>query len=232
MDENAYQELPVGAGNEDPGLDRPENDDAELPEDGAEQDGQESVQHHAAEQPLDRRGNVDVTVSGNVEPSSGATGQVNTYGIDHSDAAKRIREIETELKRRRRETIDPVYNQPASDFYPDTSDLLDEQSADLVMEGVVHSSVATRGRRVAKAAEARDRIRREVEDAEELAEQERGRIKLPENETMLVDPGEYKARVRALVAAEARANNQKTTVPGGRFLVDGVWVNAAGERVA
>lgn len=52
---------------------------------------------------------------------------------------------------------------------------------------------------------------------------------LSSNEVALLPPDVYHARVFARVQAEARSLNTKNIVPGGRFLVDGVWVNANGE---
>lgn len=55
---------------------------------------------------------------------------------------------------------------------------------------------------------------------------------IADNEVALLPPDVYKARIFAQVQAEARALTTKETVPGGCFLVDGMWVDANGDAVS
>lgn len=58
-----------------------------------------------------------------------------------------------------------------------------------------------------------------------------GNNALSENEIALLPPDVYHARMFARVQAEARSLNTNNIEAGGRFFVDGAWVNANGEHL-
>ena len=72
-----------------------------------------------------------------------------------------------------------------------------------------------------------------IEEAQRLADD----VKAAHEEAMKVtagnmSPDEYKAHKRALSDAEAAANTKSTTRPGGVYKVNGIWVDANGNKVA
>jgi hypothetical protein len=128
--------------------------------------------------------------------------------------------------------VDPITNQPMSDFmlsldddHPDAEAVRLQQSQIRVGSGV--------GRLAAAQAlvETRARERAQAEQAEADREAIEKANPLPEREITMLPPDLYRARERARVLAEANALGTNRSRPGGRFKVNGVWVNANGDKL-
>jgi len=127
--------------------------------------------------------------------------------------------------------IDPVTNQPISDFFPGG---ISDDHKDAVDVHVKAMKGATGSARVGSAQQL-IATREEAAVAKEAAEEN---VKSVEDETKKmfdtmtnVPPDLYYAREKARVDAEAAANTASTTVPGGAYKQGDQWVNAEGEPV-
>lgn len=193
--------------------------------DAGSEEGREP-QHAATDQML-RSAGVDVAIN-DASPSSGSTAQVNTHGIDHSEQAARVREVEERLRAMRMADIDPVTNQPVGDFFPDLSNL-DEASQRMAYDTIKTTGVAGRGAYAAGIVRAREQAEVELAAAEAARDETLKANPLPSGkEQFVLDPATYRARVFARNQAEARALRSNTVRPGGCYKVDGRWVDAFG----
>jgi len=127
--------------------------------------------------------------------------------------------------------IDPVTNQPISDFFPGS--LSDEHKDAIAVQSKAMKG-ATGSARVGLAQNL-VATREEAKLAKEQADQD---VKTVEDETKKmfdtmtnVPPDLYYAREKARIDAEAAANTSSTTVPGGAFKQGDQWVNANGDPV-
>jgi len=127
--------------------------------------------------------------------------------------------------------VDPVTNQPISDFFPGS---LSEDHKDAIAVQNRAMKGATGSARVGLA----QNLVATREEAALAKEQADENVKSVEDETKKmfdtmtnVPPDLYYAREKARVDAEAAANTSSTTVPGGAFKQGDQWVNAEGEPV-
>jgi hypothetical protein len=139
-----------------------------------------------------------------------------------------VAELEAELARLQSARIDPRTNQPISDFQPNPDDPDAAANLELQRNARLFGSAQLASDATQQSREA-DKARKEANDAALQMAKEAN--VLPEQQMAYVPPDLYRARQQAVVAAEARANTQKTTIPGGRFEVNGELVNAYGDVI-
>jgi hypothetical protein len=172
---------------------------------------------------------VVVVTDGGPSTGSAAAPNVNS-GLDQgADAAKRAK-LEREMRDLGMEVLDPVTNQPVSDFFP-TVEGMDETSQDLILGNMRATGVDMRAERLQRTMRGREVAAREQELAEERRELVDKANPLPKQETIALDPATYRSRAHARVMAEAATLQSSTTIPGGRYLVNGQLVNANGDRI-
>jgi hypothetical protein len=150
------------------------------------------------------------------------------------DPSKAGEPVVGETKRRSVQSLDRIQsltNQPVSDFIPTVAPE-HEQAVDLLASLGWSGSPAAFAQAVADLVATREAAPDRLKAAEDaLAFEEEQTAKLIEN-VQVLPPDLYMAREAARVRAEARLNRQKETVVGGRYQVNGLWVNANGEPVA
>lgn len=129
------------------------------------------------------------------------------------------------------DTIDPRTNQPMRDFFPQGLEGEDAEAARVQQDAIKVAGGSGRAIAAQNLMETRERDRMMREQAVANAESVAASNPLPREEMAIVPPDVYRARERARVLTEARAKGTNRTVPGGRFKVNGVWVNANGEPV-
>lgn len=173
-----------------------------------------------------------VLVSGSDAPSTGSAGSplANNPIIDpevgeaRAEDAAAVRELELA-------NIDPVTNQSASDFFP-VDPMLDERSQELILAGKQASGVEGRVAALNKVRQTRRDQEARQERSEAALKQVESDHPLPTGkEQVLVDPATYRARMFARNQAEARTIATSTTIPGGRYVVNGRVVNAHGDVI-
>lgn len=166
----------------------------------------------------DKDAPMDVAPSGDVVTAE----EANEFGPDTVDTE----ELEAFADD---EPLDRVTNQRLSDFLP-VSDEFAENVA-IADSGLTASTGRARfavAQRTARAAQANKERQAANEDILDMVQ---NTTKEMFKEVTMVPPDLYAARRRAEVAAEARVIGTKEIVPGGRFKVNGIWVNANGERL-
>lgn len=182
------------------------------------------------EQPQEVAEADEVVVVSDGIPSTGSAAAPDSRGVDRGEGAEQRREAAQEIARLSMETLDPVTNQPLADFMPNVEGL-DEESQALVLGNQRFGSVATRAAALRGTVATRSRAEQRQKEAEDNLQSVIESNPLPETETAQLDPATYRARAFARVQAEARTLTTKTTVPGGRYKVNGEWVNANGDRL-
>lgn len=171
----------------------------------------------------------DVNISGDLRPSTGSAANP-TANVVNEEMATRLAQLESELAALQAQVIDPVTNQRPGDFLP-SGDSLDERTQALVIGGRRASGVMGRAEALNKTMRARASAESAMERNEAALEQVRRDNPLPRDETVVIDPATYRARMNARVAAEARTLGTSTTIPGGAFVVNGELVNAFGDLI-
>lgn len=127
------------------------------------------------------------------------------------------------------DAIDPKTNQPLRDFLPHTEREDDAAAVSVANRAMRVSSAQGMADFASGLVETRARERMMAEQADKDLETIKAANPLPEREVAMLDPAEYRARMQARVMAEAAAKGTNTITPGGRFKVNGKWVNAFGE---
>lgn len=128
------------------------------------------------------------------------------------------------------EPLDPVYNMPESAFLP-TVEGLDDASQAAILGNMRASSVDMRAAKLTRVVQGREAAAADLEAAEERRKMIDKANPLPKVEHVALDPAAYRAREFARVQAEAQTIRSNTTIPGGRFMVGGEWVNCNGDKI-
>jgi len=128
------------------------------------------------------------------------------------------------------EPIDPRTNQPLSDFLPKGVD--DKHMESVLLQDAKLTAASGNARAINAQRLVEQQVAAEAQIVNDKAalEETRKETKRMLKDIPMVDVASYRARMQAEVAAEAQMNRQKEIRPGGVFNVNGIWVNAAGER--
>lgn len=164
--------------------------------------------------------------------SGSAAAPLANQGIGNVEDAKARAEDAAAMRELRMNAVDPVTNQKAADFFP-TDAGLDQRSVDLILDNRRASGVSGRVSALQGAARAREGGEAGLARAEEARAQVEHDNPIP-NEAlvnMALDPATYRARVYARNHALAQVLGTSTTIPGGRFTVNGQLVNAHGDVI-
>lgn len=127
------------------------------------------------------------------------------------------------------EKIDPITNQPMSDFVPSLD--ADDPNADAVRVQNEQIKVGSMMGRHLAAAQLMDTRAAEEARAEQAEENKRITDEanpVPEREYTMIPPDVYRAREQARVMAEAKTLGTNKIQPGGRFKVGDQFVDANG----
>lgn len=143
-----------------------------------------------------------------------------------------VETAEDAAREARMEIIDPVTNQRAGDFFPG-DDGLDERSQHLILDNLSAAGVSARVTALSGARIAREQQAEGIERAKEVLAQVENDNPIPDDalDSMALDPATYRARMYARVQAQAMTLGTSTTIPGGRYIVNGKAVNAAGDLI-
>lgn len=128
--------------------------------------------------------------------------------------------------------IDPRTNQPVTDFTPTLAD--DHPDADAVKrqdDKIKVASAMGRSNAAQLLIEAREADREKQKLAEESLRTVEESNPLPEREYAMIPPDVYRAREQARVMAKANTLGTSKTVPGGRFKVGDIFVDADGNEI-
>lgn len=127
--------------------------------------------------------------------------------------------------------IDRVTNQPLSDFMPAAANPEFGDSVRMTNDALSFATGNARARVAANTEAARAAAAENKKTAEAQLKEVEKTTKEMFKDITVVPPELYAARERARIAVEARANTASTTIPGGRFMVNGKWVNAYGDEI-
>lgn len=170
-------------------------------------------------------GSADAPITQGVMNPSPASNEGDTPpGLKEAEENAKLR---AELGALQAKLLDPVTGQPRSDFSPD----LNDPSAELAMRGTSASNRMGLANSGLGAMRARQAQEARYASAEEALAEARSLNEMPEQAMVVMPPQEYRARMQAVVSAEAAANTASFTVPGGRYLVNGETVNAQGDLI-
>lgn len=160
----------------------------------------------------------------------GGADDTEGFGVDPTNV--RAEQSAAAQDKPKKVAVDPVTNQPISDFMPTLpADHPDADAVRVQNERIKVGSIMGRQGAAQQLIEAREAQRQQAEMNKASYETTMANNKLPEAEMTILPPDVYRARMQAQVMAEAAVLGTSTIVPGGRFLVNGQWVNANGEAV-
>lgn len=148
-----------------------------------------------------------------------------------STSGRSMAELEAEIARLQMQRIDPRTNQPMSDFQPTPDDENAARSLELARMARRSGSLDAQfvaAQRQQNAAARNEQLREQNAKAFEAAKEANP---IPEATMSVIPPDLYRAREQARVAAEAAALMVSTTIPGGKFMVNGELVNAYGDLI-
>lgn len=151
---------------------------------------------------------------------------------EQGETARKQAELQAEINRLTVQMIDRKTNQPKSDFLPHSANEADQELIDRALSarrgGFSDTAAFAAADRVVERHQIQERQAEANREAFEAAKQN---YPLVDQELAILPPDVYRARMQARVLAEAAALGSSTTVPGGRYLVNGVLVDCNGNRV-
>lgn len=164
--------------------------------------------------------------------SSGSAAANANSSIGNVEDAKDRAESAQAARDLRMAAVDPVTNQRAADFFPDNAGL-EQREVDLILDNRRASGVSGRVSALQGAARAKEAGAAGLARAEEARAQVEHDNPIPDEAlvNMALDPATYRARVYARNHALAQVLGTSTTIPGGRFTVNGQLVNAHGDVI-
>lgn len=152
------------------------------------------------------------------------------FGVDPTNV--RVEDSAASADKPKGVKVDPVTNQPMSDFMPNLpEDHPDAAAVAVANDRIKVGSAMGRVGAAQNLVDAREANRQRMETNKESKDTTFENNPLPEQEFAMLPPDVYRARMQARVMAEAATLGTSTSVPGGRFKVGDRFVNANGEPV-